>query len=305
MKQITLLLLFSCAFQCLSAQVTWFNPDDRWTFHVISGWVGKGIEQIQYEKDTVIGGLTYKKLRGVKDFVNGVHHDTYRMMRQDGKKIYARSLKVINGKEELLLYDFSLQVGDTLLFRLNSFDEYGYVVTGISSISIGGQNRVKQAVKWLNFPLHIPYQKGTIIEGLGWVEGTHLIAGVDCLSNSYLFLNEPPGIWADGMEQTLCSFQSGATTFEALGNVLCKTLPTNDPLENAVNIYPNPSAGSLYFSSLIPGSEYQVTLYDLAGQQIMQATLNGDDFLTTTFKGTAIVVVQAGGHRMMERVVFL
>ncbi len=298
----TLFALFLLVIQTITAQVTWFNPADQWTFHIHSGWVGEGIEQINPEKDTTVGGVVYKKLLRNTQFAIGVSQSDFRLMRQDGQKIYVRAQWPVTSFDELLLYDFSLQVGDTVHLPLyeNHASDLAYVITEVSTIELGGQSRVKQTIVWLNSLV----QKGTLIEGIGCVEGLHKIGGEDCLTEAYLFLDEPSALAVDGPERKFCSFQSGSFTFEGLGVVLCKALPVQTLAEVPATVFPSLSSGTVYVS--VPGqsSSYQVTLFDLAGKKLQESTLLGDGSIHTSYKGTAILLLQTPAGRAVRRVVF-
>lgn len=298
----TLLLLLLLSPTALSAQAVWFNAADQWTFYGTYGWSGPGIEQIKVEKDTAIGTLTYKKLLRSTQFVSGSYRTGFRLMRQEGQKIFACPESPASPFAEFLMYDFALQVGDTVRLPLYGGQplNFGYVVTEVSNIAIGGQVRVKQSVTWLSSAA----QKGTFIEGIGCVEGLHKIAGEDCLTTSYLFLDEPSAAAVDGPARTFCSFQSGTLTFEGLGNVLCRTLSAPAPTDVPVVVHPSLSAGTLYFSALDPSVAYEAALYDLSGKQIAQVALSGDGSLSTEFKGMAVIALKTENGTAMKRIVF-
>lgn len=298
----TLFSLFLFLIQTGTAQVTWFKPADQWTFHIHSGWVGEGIEQISPEKDTTVGGVVYKKLLRNAQFAIGVSQADFRLMRQEGQKIYARAQWPVVSYDELLLYDFSLQAGDTVHLPLyeNHASDLAYIITEVSTVELDGQTRVKQSIAWLNSPV----QKGTLIEGIGCVEGLHKIGGEDCLTEAYLFLDEPSALAVDGPERKFCSFQSGSFTFEGLGVVLCKALPVQTLSEIPVSLFPTLSSGTLYVSVPDQSSLYQVTLFDLAGKQLQQTSLLGDGSIYTEYKGTAIVLLQTPAGNAVRRVVF-
>lgn len=303
MKQISaLLLLFWAA--SVSAQVTWFQPSDQWNFYIVSGWVGEGLEQIRVEKDTAIGAHTYRKLLRSAQFSIGAQSKDARFMRQDGQKVYALRETGLGVWDEYLLYDFSLKTGDTLWVYAAGVTAIGYVVTGTSSVNIGGQTRAKQQVKWLNSPNALSAQKATFIEGIGNTEGLHVIGGADCLSDSYLFLDEPAALPVDGAERTFCSFQSGTTVYEGLGNARCQTLPAPMPSEPTVRVFPSLSRGMLHFAVPDYAATFDVALLDLAGKPIFQTTLRNGETLTTAYKGAAWVVVQVAGLRETKQVVF-
>jgi hypothetical protein len=304
MKYLFALMFLPFFLPTATAQTTWFEPTDQWTFYVVSGWVGEGIEQIKPEKDTLIGGLSYKKLRRTAQFSSGAAHSDFRLVRQDGPKVYALQASVSGLPEEFLMYDFSLKTGDTLRMPFYDNQEIGYIVTAVSSVNIGGKTRVEQRIQWWNLPNFTPVQRGTIIEGIGCTEGVHTVGGADCLSNSYLFLDEPSALAVDGEERTFCSFQSGATTFEGLGNVHCRALPAQSPAEAQVSVYPSLSRGTLYFSAPAATEMLEVGLYDLAGKQILQTALRDTESLTTDYKGAAVVVVKIGDKKATTRVVF-
>ncbi|MFN0015296.1 MAG: T9SS type A sorting domain-containing protein [Saprospiraceae bacterium] len=222
-------------------------------------------------------------------------------MRQDGQKVFARTQLTGDPNDELLLYDFSKQVGDTVYLPLYGSHkaDLAYVISAVNTVDLGGQTRVQQSITWLNSAV----QKGTLIEGIGCVEGLHKIGGADCLTESYLFLDEPSAVAVDGPERKFCSFQSGSFTFEGLGVSLCKALPTQTHEDVPVSVYPSLSSGTLYFSVPDPSTTYQVTLFDLAGKQLLQTTLTGDGSITTAYKGTAIVFLQMTSGTAVKRVV--
>lgn len=304
MKYLFALLFLPFFLPTATAQTTWFEPTDQWTFYVLSGWVGEGIEQIKPEKDTLIGAVTYKKLRRTAQFSMGAQNTDFRLVRQDGPKVYALQASASGVPVEFLMYDFSLKTGDTLRMPLFGNQEIGYIVTAVSSVNIGGKPRVQQRIKWWNLPNFTPVQRGTLIEGIGCTEGLHTVGGADCLSDSYLFLDEPSALAVDGPARTFCSFQSGATTFEGLGNVHCRSLPAQSPTAAQVSVYPSLSRGTLYFSAPAATGMLEVGLYDMAGKQILQTALRDTESITTDYKGAAVVVVQIGGDRATTRVVF-
>ncbi|MBL7795011.1 MAG: T9SS type A sorting domain-containing protein [Saprospiraceae bacterium] len=297
----TLFAFFLFLAQTSTAQVTWFNAADQWTFHITSGWVGQGIETIMPEKDTVVDGVAYKKLLRNAQFANGTYSSDFRLMRQEGQKVFARSQWPVVSYDELMLYDFALNVGDTVHLPLyeNQNPDLAYVISEVTTVDIGSQTRVKQVIRWLNSPV----EKGTLIEGIGCVEGLHKIGGEDCLTEAYLFLDEPTAAAVDGPERKFCSFQSGSFSFEGLGVVLCKALPVQTPAELPVNVYPSLSSGTLFFSMPDPTTSFLVTLFDPAGKQVLQTTLIGDGSITTAYKGTAVVWLQTASGTAVRRVV--
>jgi len=96
--------------------------------------------------DTLIGGNTYKKVYDENDdYVCAVYEDTIE------KRVFCNR----TGLGSFLLYDFNLQVGDTL-FELDSFP---LVVYGRDSVFFAGKNRLR-----LDFDL---WPSNYVYEGIG------------------------------------------------------------------------------------------------------------------------------------------
>ena len=293
MKKITLLAPAFCLCLNVFAQnVDWLHASNQWYFHIQSGWVGSGIERLWMgATDTVIAGKTYRTIERKAEFSpSGVNHESRRWVRQDGKSIFA--IAPYNG-DEILLYDFGLEVGDTVLVPLYPDQGgFGYVITGIDTIQIGGQNRLKQEVNWLKGTTNLIATKGTFIEGIGGVEGLYLIDGVWTLFESYFFPDEPGSIATDGESRIFCSFQNDQIQFEGAGKTFCAALATDTPDAAKVTIFPNPSRGTLQISSENNRQITRIDIFDVAGRLIESHAAGDSGEITSSFKGLAIVVVR-------------
>ena len=86
-----------------------------WAYHYYNDMTGKDFyETIKVDGDTIIGGMSYKK---IVDVATG----NYRYgMREDGRKVYCIYANYESNGEKLI-YDFGLNVGDT--FKLYDADE--------------------------------------------------------------------------------------------------------------------------------------------------------------------------------------
>ncbi|OGS76724.1 MAG: hypothetical protein A3D31_17205 [Candidatus Fluviicola riflensis] len=102
----------------------------------------------EIEGDSIIAAQTYQKIicHGLKTEgptspgPNNCEPPTtfnrlYALVRQDGLKLY-----IYDGSQEQLLYDFDLQVGDTLPLSFNNHDSQ-VVVDSITTIQIGNEMR--------------------------------------------------------------------------------------------------------------------------------------------------------------------
>ena len=305
MKKTLLLLPLLClSWSALTQSVNWFSASAHWYYHIQSGWVGSGIEHHWISTtDTVVAGKTYRIMESKADFVpSGVSSSFRRVVRQEGKKIFALSLW---NDDELLEYDFGKAVGDTITVPLYfSNNSIAYVITDIDTIQLGGQDRLVQKVDWIKGNTTLSAAKGTLIEGIGVVEGLHLIAGEWCLTESYFFPDEPGSLVVDGETRTFCSCQNDQFHFEGLGETLCATLSTDAPEAAGVMIFPNPSRGTLQITVKDGRRILQADLFDVAGRLLESRTANATGDWTTPYKGMAMMVVRLEGATVRQLVFF-
>ena len=149
-----------------------------WTYHYYNSFTGKEFyESLKVSGDTVIGGMSYKK---VVDVATG----NYKYgMREDGRKVYCiYANDKPNG--EKLIYDFGLNVGDT--FKLYDADETvdpssRATVVSVDTIVVG--NRAFRVMD-----VRPNDQSGS---SNWWVEGIGSMYGIECnflsLGNNYTF----------------------------------------------------------------------------------------------------------------------
>lgn len=120
--------------------------------------------------DSVIGPYTYKKIMergyyqefgivmGTQCAPSFVHNNLYALLRQDSLSIY-----LWDGNQDTLLYDYNLQVGDTLPLSFNNVSTE-VVVDSISEIQIG--NDMRKVFHLGNNP-----EVDKLIEGVGHNKG--------------------------------------------------------------------------------------------------------------------------------------
>ena len=172
----TPLLLLSLLLSFFSDAQNYLHPGSQWRINA-TGLSMSGpcyfTEQYVCEitGDSVIGGQTYQKIycHGLKtegptmpDPNSNCAPPTtfnrlYALVRQDGLKLYIYDLS-----EEKLLYDFDLQVGDTLPLSYNNYDNQ-VTVDSITTIQIG--NEVRKVFHFTQ--QNQAYQINKIIEGVG------------------------------------------------------------------------------------------------------------------------------------------
>jgi hypothetical protein len=236
MKKILLVILTSLTI-AMNAQTSVYHsfPDSAavWNIHYqaycfING-DGNDYYSITFSNDTSIGGQTYHKL--ITPFVQSFSTGTCGSGRIAG---YQGSIREdsLNRKvffvppsqsAEQLLYDFNMQVGDTVKGYLESFAYPSDTVISVDSVLVGTNYRKR----WnINSCYNI-----SIVEGIG---------------STYGFYQATPGCITDAPGYAI-------TCFEEHGQTLYPAFPTNcglitnvsaiDDLSAQIRIFPNPSAG--------------------------------------------------------------
>lgn len=208
--------------------------------------------QYTVQGDTIINTDNYKKLYmgpvigfpylncfPQLPFING---DGYvGALRQDtvAKKVF---FYPENDTLEYLLYDFGMQVGDTLKGYMNMTVGYAgpYVVSGIDSVLIGSENH-----------------RTIIIDGLYFIEG---------LGSSFGFLESPR--YFEAGSQLLC-FSLNGDNLVGLPNDCDMDLTAIQYTKTATfSIYPNPATTEFTVVVNNPTQSLVVQLYNSLGQQV-------------------------------------
>jgi len=212
--------------------------------------------------DTIIGAKSYHKI-----YKNGytvyscqnppttpiyTYYNTYYRfaIRQDSlqKKVF---LYDATSNKDTLLYDFNLNVGDTLHI-LNS--NYGiHYVTSIDSVLVGAK-----------------YHKEFLLE-----TSLALIEGVGCTCG----LNTLIGIFPDG-GGTLNCFNHNSETYPA--NASCSlTIDVNETIVQKIQIQvsPNPFSSSTTLQSYKPFTNATFILYNAFGQEVRSMVISHSPFV--------------------------
>ena len=224
--------------------------------------------------DTVVNGKTYVKLNESGGYeTDSFDNDTiwecanslYCLLREDtsARKVYA-SFKPNLGKIDTLLYDFNLQVGDTLpaSYLVNGSDNE--TVYAIDSILVGNTYR-KQFIIEINTIAYPNTIFDSMIEGVGsWLGLMSAMVpnfeggcNLDCFVDSASSLTSQSGGPCNIFHT--CS-ASGISAIEKPAG--------------SVSVYPNPSSGNFEFQ-ITPDSyrDYEsgklnVEVYDILGEEI-------------------------------------
>lgn len=124
MKNKIFIFLFIVGNICCHAQLDYFTDDLQWTILDASGDAIDEGKMVSYHvgNDTIVNNKNYKRIENY-------------LIRQDGYKIFINDL--FSDKEDFLLYDFSLKVGDSIA---NPWGEYAKVIGRTKKTLLDGTN---------------------------------------------------------------------------------------------------------------------------------------------------------------------
>lgn len=212
-------------------------------------------------EDTVINSNAYIKL----SYCDGSYRGA---LRDAGGQVFFVSKDSL---EERLLYDFTVEIGDTLtnLFFQNLWVDTLYV-SNVSSILIGGQSR-KTVFLSLESDLNSSL-------GAYWIEGVGCTAGllVDPDVN-----NNISGIYA----RLECfssndSLFSPVSNFYYMGSGTCQLnyLSDNQLFEEPFNIYPNPANDIVYVQFSNSNEPFEISIFNSLGQRVYVESVQENQF---------------------------
>ncbi len=217
---------------------------------------------IDGDTDIVASGQLYKRIRkrGVSEYISldtssdvctGTFdfHYLAALLRQDGQKIYMYDVVY---EEDILLWDFSLGVGDTL--PLTPIQQTaGVVVEEIDSFLVGTEYIHK-------FYISVPDPEW-IIEGIGSANGL-IEAMVPESGCSY---------------SGECLSVNGTTVWQKSASSACLyTVGVDDESQTYdVVVFPNPSSGEFFISGL-PSGVFDVQVIDASGRIVRSEIFDGN-----------------------------
>lgn len=198
--------------------------------------------------DTIIEDVRYTKIMGT---ANGDDPRLFSLLREEEGMVWYRDL---NHQTDILLYDFTANVGDIL------FESY-LVVDSISIEHIGGVDRKKY---WFGLEYEFtgePYALETWIEGIGSDLG---------------LLNSGSYYYCGSYSRALCFHQNGELVWYNPEYGSC-TVTGVEEIKEPIFIYPNPAKEM----ATIGGSEVaEVQVYNAFGQLVN--TIHGTNEISVT-----------------------
>ena len=150
---------------------------------------------------------------------------------------------------DILIYDFTAQVGDTL--RFGDFGEFDYwVVDSISMEQIGGKDRRKF---WFGLEYDFtgePYAIETWTEGIG--------SDMGLLFSGWYYVT-------GGYYRALCFHQNGELLWQNEEYGTCMIDAVDEEVSLAVSVYPNPASETVHIEGIEPA---EVQVYNALGQLV-------------------------------------
>ena len=251
----------------LNAQ-NYFANNPQWRQSSSCRWYGECIEEQEFvyyiNGDSVVDNITYKKLlkhgRLDQSWMGPEPHegcddhytfDTFHtLVRQEGKKIYIKE----TGDVDTLLYDFNLNIGDTIPVTWNQ-PSNNLVVVGIDSLLVGNSFRTV---------FHLDATtNNSLIEGIGNDNGflEPIVTVLECGYNLNCY----------ALNDTTYYPEQGAQCDLAV------SVPQN-PEDEMVNIYPNPACEFIYIKpvNFTLKEKAQIEIFNINGKMVYSGVFNSD-----------------------------
>ena len=225
--------------------------------------------------DTLINEVRYTK---VMETLNG-EGTPYQvaLLREEDGKVW----ETYNGNSEILLYDFTANVGDSLVCGYGDY----FVLDSISIEKIGGVDRKKF---WFGLEYDFtgePYAMETWIEGIGSDLGL-LYCG------SYYFCG--------GYYRALCFHQDGELIWQNPEYDACVITSVEEINDKVISVYPNPAMETVTIDG-VEAAEVQV--YNALGQLVKTVRDANEIPVTDLPQGVYLLrITDAEGRNFLAKV---
>lgn len=228
----------------------------QWNIMYLSYWSGLHPKKVIATCDTIIGAKYYQKVG-----------ENY-VMRVEGEKVFTRSIAV---DTDMLVYDFSLDIGDTL-FRLRNFpggllhDTLMFVVDSIAWANMGYNRKVQRVKCSYNRNGEWRYvRRDTWVEGIGSLYDDFIMPEATLnFSDMAIRLS----CFYEHTEQYYTGHWSDSCTYIA-SEIEC---PDNSL---SATIFPNPTMDEVNLKlSFPPFDGTAIMFYDCLGRLVMQQELS-------------------------------
>lgn len=192
--------------------------------------------------DTVINNQTYTKLyKSQEEFP--INWNYCAGLREENQKVWRNGT---NNYPEMLIYDFTLNLGDTI----NLWDEDPMIVDSIVNKPINNENRRHIYFSYPGYPS---------LSEL-WIEGIGSNRGI---------LEPGSGTFEGGSSWLLCMKENGAIIYSNPNYNSCFLITEIEEINNSlIEAYPNPAEDLIKISNLENIRIESISIFDLSGQKI-------------------------------------
>jgi len=260
-RSLFLLMLLINSIGCFSQE---FAPMGATWHYSSGGFMSNTYYPVKIEslKDTIIMGIECRKTTARENF--GFNNANY---------VYSSSNKVYlfdsHQQQFVKIYDFNLNTGDTLRFRLYFFNTLdtisGYIIDSTGSTVINGKTlKVQYTHNIMQFNPYPNYiMGGKMIEGVG--------------SDFFLF---PQYINQDPLTTLLRCYSDTSIGYYNTGIVSnCDSIITNvkeEYITDYIQVFPNPSTNSITFNTGM-FKDFKLRIFNAIGQTVLQKQLTSSN----------------------------
>jgi hypothetical protein len=295
-KLLFLYLLFSSI--CTIAQSEWFPVGAKWYYNLqeLALYQADGYEVFTVLKDTIVDSKQSKCISKTSISSKGQILNTENLiLREENKRVYWYSNESFQ-----LIYDFSLSSGDTLdrnVSIIGCDSVSPIIVDSITETSINGVDIKIQHLSYIGY--------NTYYNGEDYTFSKTIMEKIGSEDN---FMNEPFKCSIDdnfaftGLRCYLDnSLEYHSDWWKKIyNNIACDTLIytgiQNLKILNGISISPNPTAGPLTLTSIVPLKTMEI--YNIQGYKIITYEIRSNkisDFDINNYQnGTYIIVITTG-----------
>jgi hypothetical protein len=237
MKQIILLSsFFFCFNSVMSAQNEFAPIGAYWKYYYYSSFGDERQRLVKVVADTLVNGQNFKKL-AVEEYVISRYPVLTTSRGYDSEFLSTRNDSVFMGLNQLFLFNFKAQLGDSIKLRgaLNGRTRF-CIVDSVGQINLGGINR-----RIMYFTKYC--QNKTNGQTIKYPKISKLVDNVGLLTEGLIWDEPDCGVF--DVSQYLFSCYN-SPTFRVPANVTCApTVSTNELIQSQIAIFPNPANNEL------------------------------------------------------------
>ena len=245
-------------------------------------------DYIKFEGDTVFGTVTYKKVLKT-EHENMTQWTYYGAIREDAqKKVYLQRAYTLNN--EILLYDFNIIPGDSLLLVTNP--NY-YILDSVGTITLAtGEQRKSYMLHYTGYACN-----DTWVEGIG--------------SITYGVMNPAFCGFVGDSPSMLCAWENDTLKYHGSLYPLCFVLTGISDLPQDgqnIKVFPNPATDKITITySQVTQEDIDVTIFTINGEALLNQKFRYSNPLdmdvSRLVKGIYLVKIQTRDLLDVEKLV--